>query len=149
MKTIHLLALTFILSLSAGTAYGFFDFFGPKPLEAENGFITIDVETVSDGKAHHFTYDAAGKTIRFFVIKSRDGVIRAALDACDVCWREGKGYSQNGEWMVCDNCGQRFHSARINEARGGCNPAPLERNVEDGKVMIPESDLFAGRRYFL
>ena len=29
--------------------------------------------------------------------------------------------------MVCNNCGQKFSSDLINEIKGGCNPAPLER----------------------
>ena len=48
-------------------------------------------------KARHYTYSAPGGiTIKYFIIKSSDGVIRAAFDACDVCWPSGKGYQQEG-----------------------------------------------------
>ncbi|MCK7514560.1 MAG: DUF2318 domain-containing protein [Desulfobacterales bacterium] len=91
---------------------------------------------------------AASITIRYFVIKSADGVIRAAFDACDVCWPAGKGYAQDGEFMVCRNCGQRFHSTKVNEVKGGCNPAPLERRVENGMLLIRVSDILEGKGYF-
>ena len=36
--------------------------------------------------------------------------------------------------MVCNNCGQRFPSNLINEVRGGCNPSPLERTIEEDEL---------------
>jgi len=111
--------------------------------------ITYPEKTFADGKAHHFTYKTDdGVAIRYFIIKSSDGVIRAAFDACDVCWPENKGYTQKGDVMVCNNCGRRFPSARINEVHGGCNPAPLKRKVEQGNVIIQVADIFQGKRYF-
>jgi len=111
--------------------------------------VTHPEKIFSDGKAHHFTYKAGeGSGIRYFILKSSDGIIRAAFDACDVCWAENKGYSQKGDSMTCNNCGKRFPSARINEVHGGCNPAPLNRTIENGNVIIQVTDLLQGKRYF-
>ena len=103
----------------------------------------------ANGKAHHFAYKTEdGVTIRYFILKSSDGIIRAAFDACDVCWPENKGYSQKGDFMVCNNCGKKFSSVRINEVQGGCNPAPLNRKVENSSVVLQAADLLQGKRYF-
>jgi uncharacterized membrane protein len=111
--------------------------------------ITYAEQTFANGKARHYTYKTHdGVAIRYFIIKSSDGVIRAAFDACDVCWAENKGYSQKGDVMVCNNCGRRFPSTRINEVHGGCNPAPLNRKVEHGAVIIKVADILQGKRYF-
>ncbi|MCJ7641718.1 MAG: DUF2318 domain-containing protein [Desulfobacterales bacterium] len=111
--------------------------------------VTYPEKTFADGKARQFTYKTEdGLTIRYFIIRSSDGVIRAAFDACDVCWPENKGYSQKGDFMVCKNCGKQFPSARINEVSGGCNPAPLQRKVENGNIIIQVSDILQGKRYF-
>ena len=111
--------------------------------------VTYPEKTFADGKARHFTHKTEdGVTIRYFIIRSSDGVIRAAFDACDVCWPENKGYSQKIDFMVCKNCGKQFPSARINEVSGGCNPAPLQRKVENGNVIIQVSDILQGKRYF-
>ncbi|OGP85688.1 MAG: hypothetical protein A2Z08_05055 [Deltaproteobacteria bacterium RBG_16_54_11] len=111
--------------------------------------ITYAEKTFLNGKARHYTYKTDdGVAIRYFIIKSSDGVIRAAFDACDVCWAENKGYSQKGDVMVCNNCGRRFPSTRINEVHGGCNPAPLNRKVEHGAVIIKVADILQGKRYF-
>lgn len=101
-----------------------------------------------DGQARHFEYVHGKQTIRYFILKSSDGILRAAFDACDVCWPAGKGYYQEGDHMVCRNCGRRFASVRINEVKGGCNPAPLDRKMEDDKLIIKVEDIQQGRQYF-
>jgi uncharacterized membrane protein len=111
--------------------------------------VSYTVKTFANGKARHFTYQTDdGVTIRYFIIKSSDGVIRAAFDACDVCWPENKGYFQKGDFMICRNCGRQFPSTRVNEVRGGCNPVPLNRKVENGNVIIQVTDILQGKRYF-
>jgi uncharacterized membrane protein len=118
-------------------------------LPASASQITYPEKTFANGKARFFTYKTDdGVTIRYVIIKSSDGVIRAAFDACDVCWPENKGYSQQGDFMVCNNCGRRFPSARINEVHGGCNPAPLKRKLEQGNVVIQVADILQGKRFF-
>ena len=101
-----------------------------------------------DGQALWYTHQADGKEIQFFVLKSSDGVIRAAFNACDVCYLDKKGYRQEGDEMVCNACGQRFPSELINEVRGGCNPSPLERTIEGDEVIIRVNDILAGANYF-
>ena len=110
--------------------------------------VSIPVSELS-GKARFYEYKAAsGKTVRFFAMKSSDGVYRAALDACDVCFAAKKGYRQDGDDMVCNNCGNHFHSAQINEVKGGCNPVGLERKVNGDKLNISAKELEAGVGYF-
>jgi uncharacterized membrane protein len=111
--------------------------------------VVIPAAQFDDGQARFFTYDASsGETVRFFVMKSGDGVIRAAFDACDVCYREKRGYRQQGDYMLCVNCGQTFHSSHINVRQGGCNPAPLDRALLDGQVVLKATDLEQGAFYF-
>ena len=43
--------------------------------------------------------------------------------------------------MVCQNCGQHFPSAKINEVQGGCNPASLARTIEGDKLVIAMADI--------
>jgi uncharacterized membrane protein len=110
--------------------------------------ITYPVSLFEDGKARHYEYKKEDVTIKYFILKSSDGIIRAAFDACDVCWSSGKGYYQSGDVMVCRNCGRRFPSVRVNEVKGGCNPAPLYRNIENNKVVIKTNDILEGKQYF-
>ena len=111
--------------------------------------IIFPVDLFKDGRALHFQMKADdGITVKYFVLRSSDGIIRAAFDACDVCWPAGKGYYQDGDYMVCRNCGQRFASVRVNELKGGCNPAPLAREVRGDKLIIKIRDVMEGKPYF-
>lgn len=110
--------------------------------------VSYPVSMFDDGKARHFDYKTGGMTIRYFILKSSDGVIRAAFDACDVCWPAGKGYFQDGDDMVCRNCGRRFASILVNEVQGGCNPAPLIRSVEGDRLVLKAEDILQGQSYF-
>ncbi|MBM3299708.1 MAG: DUF2318 domain-containing protein [Deltaproteobacteria bacterium] len=114
-----------------------------------NGVFVFDAASFQDGKARHFMYKhSPGEWIRFFVVKSQDGVIRAAFDACEVCYRNKKGYVQQGDQMVCIHCGLKFHTNKINEVRGGCNPSPLTRTLQRDKVVITQQDAMTGLRFF-
>jgi len=116
---------------------------------AQNGQVSLPLADVQDGKAQYYNYRTAdGDVVKFFLLKSHDGVVRAALDACDVCYKSLKGYRQEGDFMVCNNCNQQFSSDRINEEKGGCNPAPLTRTIQGDRVLLSEQELMAGRSYF-
>jgi len=118
------------------------------PAAADSTSVTFPVSLFEDGKARHFEHVDGKHTIRYFVLKSSDGIIRAAFDACDVCWPAGKGYFQEGDSMVCRNCGRRFASVLVNEVKGGCNPAPLNRVLDNDKLVIQVKDIMDGRQYF-
>mgnify|MGYP001826071120 FL=1 len=118
------------------------------PAASDSTSVTFPVSLFEDGKARHFEHVDGKHTIRYFVLKSSDGIIRAAFDACDVCWPAGKGYYQEGDSMVCRNCGRRFASVLVNEVKGGCNPAPLNRSLENGKLVIQIKDILDGKQYF-
>ena len=117
-------------------------------VQATDDVVRWPLTTFDDGQAHYYSFVDAGKPIDFFVLKSSDGVVRAAFDACDVCFGAHKGYRQQGDLMICNNCGQQFPSVKINEVRGGCNPGPLERTVEGTDLVIRSADIATGAGYF-
>ena len=114
-----------------------------------NGVVSIPVAKISDGSAHYFQLSDGGKDLNFFIVKGRDGVIHTAFDACDVCFKEKKGYVQAGDQMQCKNCNQKFAISRVGAASGGgCNPSHLPAKVDAKSVSISLADLKAGARFF-
>lgn len=111
--------------------------------------LSYPLAAFEDGKARHYQYKTpGGQTIRYFLIKSSDGVVRAAFDACDVCWPSNKGYVQEGQYMICRNCGRKFPTSQINVVTGGCNPAALPRQLTKTHIILRVQDILAGRKYF-
>ena len=133
-----------------GAGFLLFRNIGSQPANvASAAELTFPVTLFEDGKARHYQYQTEdGATIKFFVLKSSDGVMRSAFDTCDVCWRSGKGYYQDGDAMICRNCGRRFASSRINVEEDGCNPAPLRREIVNGKFVIQVKDILDGKKFF-
>lgn len=123
-----------------------------KPVPAgdsSSGQIQIPLTEVGTGDPKFYEYKASNqKTVRFFVIKSSDGVYRAAADACVVCFREKMGYHQEGNDLVCNKCGKHFPSALVNEVTGGCNPDGIPRTIQGDKLLIATSELEARAELF-
>ncbi|UCF07937.1 MAG: DUF2318 domain-containing protein [Thermoplasmata archaeon] len=105
-------------------------------------------ETTTDAK--WYPYDSDGVEIRFFAVRSNDGEIHVAFDACDVCYAEKKGYRQEGIQMTCNNCGQSFPIKAIGSEnlKGGCWPSYLPVTIEDDYIIIMISDLEEKRYMF-
>jgi uncharacterized membrane protein len=111
---------------------------------ASDGEIRIPVADVNSGHAKFFEYTASNsKAVRFFVIKSSDGVYRAAADACELCFRDKKGFHQEGEDMVCNKCGRHFRSTKLNVVTGNCSPEGIPRKIEGKTIVIAAGDLEA------
>ena len=151
------LVIVAVVAIAGAVAYALMSASGDTPASApvatggqSGGANDIRIPLAQlDAKAKFFDFKTAdNNSVRFFAIKSSDGVYRAALDACDVCFAAKKGYRQKGDDMVCNNCGNHFHSAQINEVKGGCNPVGLERKVNGDRLDINAKELEAGASYF-
>jgi uncharacterized membrane protein len=101
--------------------------------------------------ASYYEYDVGGTTVRFFAIKASDGSVRTAFDACDVCFDRKKGYRQEGNMMVCNNCGNKYPIDGLgteNKRGGGCWPGYLPSKIVGDKLMIEGKDLKSGEYRF-
>jgi uncharacterized membrane protein len=110
----------------------------------ENQEIKLDALLFTDNQTRFYnTVMPNGKTIYFFVLRDGQGIFRAAANACQVCFGAGKGYRQEGDNMICVQCGRRYSLAKIATERGGCNPEPINPNLEarNGQIIINQTDL--------
>jgi uncharacterized membrane protein len=130
-------------------AFGHKTLGGHETVQAgQDGKLHFATATFADGKARFYRFEGNSGPIDFFLVRSQDGVIRTAFDTCDVCYRERKGYRQEGNDMVCNNCDQHFRTDLVNVVKGGCNPAPLKRELVGESVVIAANDIELGIDYF-
>ena len=123
-----------------------FKFLGQKGdnLVLENGAVKIDALVFNDSQAHFYNVQIPlSKTVYFFIVKDKNGIYRAAANACQVCYGVRKGFHQEGEEIVCNNCGNRYPIEKIATEKGGCNPAPINPNlkVSNGQITISQTEL--------
>ncbi|KKM09559.1 hypothetical protein SY88_18350 [Clostridiales bacterium PH28_bin88] len=117
-----------------------------QPVAAVNGEVQIPVESVSDGQLHRFGYSAAdGTEVRFIVVQKGGSSFGVGLDACDICGPTG--YYQRGDQVICKNCDVVINRATIG-FRGGCNPVPLEYQLEGGSLVLPADQLETEKERF-
>jgi len=113
----------------------------PSPaqsLAAVNDEVEIPLSDLTDSSLHYFTARVGIDTVRFLVIHKTNGDYATALDACQICG--AKGYRQEGQNVVCRNCGAVIYIPSIGE-KGGCNPIQLKSRVEGGEVIVNLADL--------
>jgi high-affinity iron transporter len=135
-----ILCVLVVVSLAADFAYARV-MSAPSPareLTAQNGQVNIPLSELTDASLHFYTADVSGTVIRFLVIHQTNGNYSVALDACQICgW---KGYRQEGQNVICRNCGATIYIPSIGD-RGGCNPIPVKSRVEGGEVIVDLSAL--------
>jgi uncharacterized membrane protein len=146
---VGILILAGIIYFIFGTNAGITGNVVAEPIQ-EADVIKIPLSAVST-KAQWFDYNSNGVNIRYYVVQAKDGSVKTAFDACDVCYRSKKGYRQSGGDMICNNCGNYYPISGLgtkNLKGGGCWPGYLPRDIEGDYIVIKKSDLEAGRYRF-
>ncbi len=94
-----------------------------------------------------------GVEMELFAVKAPDGTIRTAFNTCQVCYDSGRGYYvQEGDTLVCQNCGNRFKTSDVEKVRGGCNPLPIVeeyKTVDENNITFPYELLQAAKEFFI
>lgn len=112
--------------------------------------IRIPVSEITKN-AKFYEYDYGGTKIRFFAVRADDGSVKTAFDACDICYKNKRGYKQEGNYMVCNNCGKKFSINSLgteNKNPGGCWPGYLSSYVNGDNLIIKKSELENGKWRF-
>tara|TARA_Y100000310_G_scaffold312690_1_gene360249 strand:- start:522 stop:803 length:282 start_codon:yes stop_codon:yes gene_type:complete len=87
-----------------------------------------------------------GIKVKFFAVKGSDGNVRTAFDACGGY----KGYKQQGNDIVCNNCGRVFsiNGLGTKNKGHGCWPSYLSHKFKNGQIIINTAELNAGAYRF-
>jgi hypothetical protein len=149
-KTSILIGLAVVLIL------GFFVFKafssgGEKTTASAGSDLVIPKSEISQ-TAKFYSYKVGKTAMEVIALKASDGTIRTALNTCQVCNGSPKAYyEQQGDVLVCQNCGNQFKADMVEKERGGCNPVPImkenktedENNITISKAFLEANiDLF-------
>lgn len=149
MKTAVLAGVVTVALLVGAVSVFAFSLGKYEKVKVSNGTVTLPAAKLADGKARFYKFEDGGREITFFAVKSADGSIKTAFDACDACYKSKKGYEQQGDKMNCKNCNQKFAIGRLGpNATGGCNPGYLPSQLNGDNIVIKVADIKNGARYF-
>lgn len=106
--------------------------------------IVIPLSNVSE-TATFYPAEMNGTKLEVLAVEAPDGSIRTAFNTCQVCFSSGRGYYvQEGDVLVCQNCGNRFQMEEVEITRGGCNPVPITsdyKTVTSDEITISKEFL--------
>jgi hypothetical protein len=89
------------------------------------GDLVIRVADITED-ATFIPYKGPDYEMEIIAVKASDGTIRTAFNTCQVCYSSGRGYyKQEGDLLVCQNCGNTFGMDDVEVTKGGCNPFPI------------------------
>ncbi|NNJ32737.1 Fe-S-containing protein [Lacrimispora defluvii] len=121
-----------------------------KSAQADTDLV-IPVSDISE-KVSYYPVEADGTKMEVLAVKAPDGTIRTAFNTCQVCYDSGRGYyKQDGNELVCQNCGNRFPMSRVEVEAGGCNPWPIfdqNKTVTDESITISSDFLKESKQIF-
>lgn len=121
------------------------EFYGTKGeiLVLKNSQVEVSAKQITNQAQFFNTTLPSGKVVYYFIVKDQNGIYHAAANACQVCFGNRKGFSQEGQDIVCNNCGKRYPLEKIATEKGGCNPGPINPNIEvvKGKLIITQAEL--------
>ncbi|GHT76786.1 hypothetical protein FACS1894124_8710 [Spirochaetia bacterium] len=140
----------FVLAVLLSVSTVMFAAEGARPIVKDKDLV-IFIKDISP-TAQFYPVEIEGVKMEVLAVQAPDGTIRTAFNTCQVCYGSGRGYyRQNGNKLVCQNCGNQFSLNRVEVSSGGCNPVPIfadNKTVADGKITISKEFLKQAKSIF-
>lgn len=145
-----------LLLIVSALVYGYS--YLPKSLSSQvASYVTIDADLVISKnevkrEATFYPIKVGNVEMEVMALKADDGTIRTAFNTCQICFNSGRGYyTQDGEKLICQNCGNRFGLNDVEVVRGGCNPVPImtpNKTENSEQIVIKKEFLDQNKELF-
>lgn len=124
---------------------------GTPQIIAEGESLIIPISDIST-TVSFYPVEVDGTQMEVLAVLDSEGNIRTAFNTCQICYGSGRGYYvQDGNDLVCQNCGNRFTVDEVEVQSGGCNPLPIfaeNKTVTDDAVEISYDFFYKCKRIF-
>ena len=104
----------------------------------DHGDIVIREDSIT-GDAAFINYETDGVTVQLLAVRDGSGTVRLGYNTCQSCSPSPYAYFvQDGDYLVCQNCGQSFTAENVGAGGGGCNPMAVDgAERADGVITVP------------
>ncbi|MGN1418967.1 MAG: DUF2318 domain-containing protein [Acutalibacteraceae bacterium] len=87
--------------------------------------LVIPLSAISES-IDFYSFEVDGTEMEILAAKDSDGTIRMAFNTCQVCNGSRLAYfEKSGDYVVCQNCKNKFSLSQVGITSGGCNPYPI------------------------
>lgn len=113
------------------------------------GRVVVDLAGLAPLGVRFYRFlNAGNQEVRFFVGRDEAGGLQVAFDASENDFKLKRGFRAEGSWIVNNKCETAVRLAEVNRRPSGCAPVPLPFRAEGDRLVLAESDVLAGWRYF-
>ncbi len=135
------------LELAGDAWLGRPDFEHVRP-DAE-GRVRIDVGDLERLEVRFYRFlNAGNQEVEFLVGRDSEGVVQVGFNANAQHYKTRRGFSYQDGWIVDNKCETTTRLSAINPGGRGCKPAALTHRVIGDELVLEESDILEGWRYF-
>jgi len=114
-----------------------------------DGTVRVDVAAIAPGQVRFYDFlNPGNQEVRFLVARDQRGTLQVAFDAAENDFKRKLGFRQEGDWLVNNKCDTALRLEEINAGKSGCRPAPLRHRVDGNTLVLAETDVLTGWRYF-
>jgi len=115
----------------------------------QDGLVKVDVAGITPGQVRFYDFlNPGNQEVRFLVGRDRAGTVLVAFDAAENDYKRKLGFRQEGDWLVNNKCDTAVRLEEVNAGTSGCRPAPLRHRLAGNTLVLAESDVLTGWRYF-
>lgn len=115
----------------------------------KDGVVKVDVAGIAPGQVRFYDFlNPGNQEVRFLVGRDQSGTLQVAFDAAENDFKRKLGFRQEGDWLVNNKCETAVRLEEVNAGTSGCRPQPLRHRLEGQTLVLAESDILAGWRYF-
>jgi len=121
-----------------------------KKIIEEEKFFDITISEIAETLTF-FSAAVDNINVEIMAFTAPDGTIRLALNRCERCYKSGKGFLQERDRVICQQCDMRINMDIIGIESGGCNPIPIpneERILTENVIKISHEILSTYTQWF-
>lgn len=126
----------------------------PKSLSLANyevgdSFVIPISELKNDVKFYSLNYN--GANVEILAAIDKNGNPKVTLNTCQNCMGSPKAFFvQEGDSVVCQNCGIGHQIETIGTAKRGCNPIPIDSlMIDDKNISFDKNELLSNAGLFI
>ena len=114
-----------------------------------DGVVRIDVGEFENLDVQFYRFlNAGNQEVEFLVGRDRHGEIQVGFNSNDNHAKTRRGFSYQDGWIIDNKCETTTRLSAINQGGGGCKPTAVDHRVEGDELVLLESDILKGWRYF-
>lgn len=115
----------------------------------DTGRVVLDIGDFAPLEVRFYRFlNSGNQEVKFLVGKDENGAIQVGFDASESDYKRRRGFRHEGEWLVNNKCDTAVRLHEVNDDKGGCRPVALRHELRGDQLVLTESDILRGWRYF-